>query len=350
MNILILGGTGAIGSYVSNILKNKGYCIYVTSRKKQENKDNVVYIQGNAKELNFLGKLCEKHWDVIIDFMVYTLSELTERIDILLNSTNQYVFISSARVYADNSIITEDSTRLLDICQDKEYVTSDEYAIVKAKQENLLLKGKRRNWTIIRPSLTYSEYRLQLGVYEKENWLYRALHGRSIVFSEDLMDKYYTMSYGKDVAEGIANLIGRNDSLGEIFNIVINKAYQWKDILNIYLNVLEEKTNQKPNVILTKKCTNLDLPYAKYQVLYGRYYNRHFDNKKIDKIINTSEWLLPEEGLKKCLNLFLENPIFLNIDWHKEALIDRAAKEWTPLSEIPGIRNKIKYLKWRLVG
>lgn len=50
----------------------------------------------------------------------------------------------------------------------------DEYAITKAHQENLLINSKNKNWTIIRPYITYSEQRLQLGTFEKEDWLYRA--------------------------------------------------------------------------------------------------------------------------------------------------------------------------------
>lgn len=350
MDVLILGGTGAMGSHVSELLKVEGYNIFITSRSKQEDKKNVSFLQGNAKELAFISKLCQTHWDVIIDFMVYSIEEMKERIDMILKSTNQYIFISSARVYADSPLIKEDSPRLLDVCRDKEYVDSNEYAIAKAKEENILFESKCQNWTIVRPSLTYAENRLQLGVYEKENWLYRALHGRSIVFSKDLMDRYYTLSYGKDVADGIAQLVGKTEAIGQAFHIVIKESFQWKDILNIYLNVLEEKTGKRPNVVLTEKCTNLKLSYAKYQVLYGRYFNRHFDNQKISKLVDTSKWLLPKDGLKRCLNSFLDNPTFLNIDWHKEALIDRAAREWTPLKEIPGKKTKIKYLIWRLLG
>lgn len=350
MNILILGGTGAMGRHVIEFLKVKKYNIFVTSRDKRENKDGVVFLQGNAKELSFISKLCDRSWDVIIDFMVYSVEELSERIDMILKSTNQYIFISSARVYADSALIKEDSPRLLDVCNDKEYLDSNEYAIAKAKEEDILFRSPNKNWTIVRPSLTYAENRLQLGVYEKENWLYRALHGRAIVFSRDLMDKYYTLSYGKDISNGIAQLVGRQEAIGQVYNIVIKQSFKWKEILNIYLDVLEQRLGKRPKVILTDKCTNLKLPYAKYQVLYGRYFNRHFDNEKISNLIDTTEWVLPKEGLVQCLNCFLDNPEFLKIDWHKEALIDKAAKEWTPLKEIHGNRMRIKYLKWRLWG
>lgn len=119
-------------------------------------------MQGSAKDILFIRELCQKHWDAIIDFMVYSVEELEERIDLLLAATNQYVFISSARVYADAPLISENSPRLLDVCRDKEYIATNEYAIAKAK--NVLFNSKYKNWTIVRPSLTYAENRLQLGV------------------------------------------------------------------------------------------------------------------------------------------------------------------------------------------
>lgn len=350
MKVLLIGGTGAMGMHVSGLLEKKGYNVFITSRSYRENRENISYIQGNAKDISFITSLCNNHWDAIVDFMVYTLDELKERIDMLLKSTDQYIFISSARVYADSPLITEDSPRLLDVCQDKEYIASNEYAIAKAKEENVLIDSKYKNWTIIRPSLTYAENRLQLGVYEKENWLYRALHGRSIVFSKDLMERYYTLSYGKDVASGIAGLVGKKEAVGQVFHIVVEESFQWKEILNIYLDTLEKKTGKRPKVFLTEECTNLKIPGAKYQVLYGRYFNRHFDNSKIRNIVDTSGWVLPEEGLRKCLEAFLENPTFLLIDGYKEALIDRSAGEWTPIWEIPGKKNKLIYLKHRIFG
>lgn len=52
-----------------------------------------------------------------------------------------------------------------------------------------------------------------------------------------------------------------------------------------------KKLGERPNVRLTEKSTNLRLPYAKYQVLYSRYFNRHFDNTKISSIVDTSNWI-----------------------------------------------------------
>ena len=58
--------------------------------------------------------------------------------------------------------------------------------LTKALQENLLRASGYKNWTIVRPYITFSDIRLQLGVYEKEQWLYRALQGRAIVSRKTL--------------------------------------------------------------------------------------------------------------------------------------------------------------------
>lgn len=348
MNVLILGGTGAMGRYVTTLLSARGCQVFVTTRNPNHKKENnIEYLHGDAHDLKFLGPVLENDWDAIVDFMVYNTPMFKDRAEMMLQSTKQYVFISSARVYADSDIITENSPRLLDVCQDAEYLATDEYALTKARQENVLFNSLHHNWTIVRPSLTYSENRLQLGVYEKENWLYRALHGRPIVFSKDLYDNYYTLTYGKDVAEGIAGIIGNNVALGETFHIVGAESCKWKDVLELYINVLNAKTGHRPEVVLTEKCTNLKLGDAKYQVLYGRYFNRRFDNSKIASIVDTRNWLSPLNGLRSCLETFLDNPRFLPINWKVEAYLDKESGNRTPLKEIPSSSGKVTYFCYR---
>ena len=220
MKVLVLGGTGAIGNHLVRLLSGSGIETYITSRKYRNSEGNVHYFQGNAHDLRFLENILKKDWDVIVDFMVYTTISFKERVGALLNATKQYVFLSSARVYADCATpIHENSPRLLDVSQDKRFLSTDEYSLAKARQEDILRNTGENNWTIIRPYITYSENRLQLGVLEKEEWLYRALHGRTIVFSEDINSKATTLTYGLDVANGIMAVIGNHSTFGEVFNV-----------------------------------------------------------------------------------------------------------------------------------
>lgn len=245
MEILVLGGTGAMGVPLVERLSKDNHVI-VTTRSEQKNKPNVTYLKGNAKEHVFFSKLMTRIYDVIVDFMVYGTAEFAQRMPILLEHTKQYVFFSSSRCYADSRTgIKEDSARLVDVCDDSEYLATDEYGMAKGREENLLWNSGKKNWTIIRPYITYNDYRIQLGVYEKENWLRRALEGRTIVFPEDIASKKTSLTYGPDVAGAIVELIGNQRALGEAFHITTEESHTWGEVLNFYCKKFR-KLQEKP--------------------------------------------------------------------------------------------------------
>jgi len=55
------------------------------------------------------------------------------------------------------------------------------------------------------------------------------------------------------------------------------------------------------------------------------------------------------DGLRDCLMSFLKNPIFKEIDWISEGRKDKLCREFSPLCEIIGIKNKLKYLFFRYI-
>ncbi|NBA85285.1 NAD-dependent epimerase/dehydratase family protein [Emticicia sp. CRIBPO] len=348
MKVLVLGGTGAMGVHLIQLLSSNDVDTVVTSRRDRESVGKTRYVKGDANNIDFLRTILEENWDAIVDFMVYSTPGFKERVNLLLDATSQYVFLSSARVYAESQQpIIETSSRLLDVSEDREFLSTDEYSLTKARQEDILRDSGRKNWTIVRPYITYSESRLQLGVLEKEEWLYRALNGRTIVFSKDINSKETTLTYGLDVSTGINSLIGISKSLGETFHITTKDSHTWNYILNIYLEVLEDHLGYKPKVLFQDLDRFLEFRPAKYQVIYDRFFNRKFDSSKIDHYVNTNSFTRIDEGLKKCLEEFLKNPKFNDINWKSEALKDRQMGENTPLSEIKGILQKMKYLTFR---
>lgn len=347
-NILVLGGTGAMGKPLVDLL-SKDNKVFVTTRISRESQLNIEYLVGNAQNNDFLLKvlsMCE--WDAVVDFMVRSEVNLRGVLPLFLERTKQYIFISSCRVYSrSESKITETTPRLLDVSLDVEYLKTNEYALAKAREENLLFNSEKNNFTIIRPTITYNTQRLQLGVLEKENWLYRALHGRTIVFSDDINDKLTTMTFGDDVAMGIASIVGKDDAKGQVFHITYPESRPWSEILAIYLNVLEKYLGRSVPVIMTPKSTNLKFKHRIYQLIYSRYFNRTFDNSKISKFCDIDRFTAPEDGLTKCLEEFLKAPKFGTIAWDLEAVNDKVSGERTLLREIPTYHDKLVYLAYR---
>lgn len=350
---MILGGTGAIGESLITLLEKKGHDVFVTSRTHHETTRNIHYIQGDAHDIIFLRRILAFNYDAIVDFMVYTVEEFSKRLQIFLDATNQYVFLSSGRVYAEfTGLITENSPRLLDISSDTEYLATNEYALAKARQENLLSESLTKNWTIIRPYITYSNERLQLGVLEKEQWLYRALHERTIVFSKEIAPKMTTMTYGYDVAKAISEIIGCKAALGEKIQIVSPYAVSWEYILMVYLDTIEEEIGKRPAIQYIENFEGIEKALNnKYQIKYDRLYNRTFDNHKANIICQKElDYSSIEVSLKQCLKEFIKGPKnFKNINWKFEAYADKVTGSTTPLTEIPNWKQKIKYLIYRYI-
>lgn len=351
--ILILGGTGAMGTSLVSFLENSDSCVYVTSRKEKESYNNIIYKKGNAHDLDFLSSLLEdNNYDCIVDFMVYSTEEFKSRAELLLKATKQYIFISSSRVYADCSDpVTEESPRLLDVCKDSEYLCTDEYALTKARQEDIIINSGFKNYTIIRPYITYNTSRLQLGVFEKEYWLERALRKHTVVFSNDIAEKMTTLTYGKDVAFLMSRLIGNEKALGEIFNITTSKTTQWKSVLETYTNTLEE-LGYNVKIKMLPQSTDLSKYFNKYQIQYDRLYDRKFDNTKILKTVDLPEYQFkdPNSGLKECLMKFInENHTFLNKSYNADGFFDRICNEYMKFNKKTDLKKYIKYLIFRFI-
>lgn len=340
---LVLGGTGVMGSYLVDIL-SQDYHVYVTTRQKKASVPNIDFLKGNAHDIEFLKSiLAGKHYDAIIDFMNYSTEAYKMRYQFLLESTEQLFYISSARVYAKTEgKIGENSPRLLDVTTDTEFLKSDDYALAKARQEDLLRSSGKTNWTIIRPYMTYYRNKLDLGIYPKELWLYRVMHGKSVIFTDDVASKMTTLTHGTDVARVISRLIGHKEALGETFNITTSESMTWADVIGIYKNVLERK-GYAMNVIMQSVS---ELPKQNIY-RYDRIYNRIFDTSKIDHVTNTRDFVSVQEGITDALMDFIAEPHFSKIDWKMQAYCDSITKEHTSLKEITSVKEKCFYIIFR---
>ena len=79
----------------------------------------------------------------------------------------------------------------MDLTKDEQYLATNEYALAKAREENVLTESGFNNFTIIRPYITYYNNRLQLGIFEKEIWLQRALDGKNSFQPKHCIEVYH---------------------------------------------------------------------------------------------------------------------------------------------------------------
>lgn len=322
----------------------KGNEVWITSRKKHQDTEHINYIVGNAMDDVFFNELLLQNYDVIVDFMIYTEEKLSARIKKFLDNTSQYIFISSCRVYAPSeNPITEDSPRLLDICNDGEYLRTNEYAIAKAKEENIIINQKKQNWTIVRPSVTYNVGRLQLGCYEVDNWLPRCLNNRSIVFHRDLANIHTPMTLGDDVSKAMVGIVGNYRALGEIIQIAGSETKTWEEILSIYSKTLKEKNIFSKVVWQQSSFTAAKILGREYQRKYAKLVDREFDSRKIERICGYKiEYTPIDGGVRQCLLDTLANKRSFNTNYMLEAYQDRITGEKNYSKY--NLKDEIKYM------
>ena len=336
MNVLVLGGTGAMGTHLIGFLSgNKSANVTVTSRKERNSYGNINYIVGNAREKSFINDLLSnKRYDVIVDFMNYNYEEFLEYHRILLEATDHYIFLSSSRVYANHAgRITEDCPRLLETTKDTEFLSTNRYALRKAREEDMLRSSGMTNYTIIRPYITYSNRRLQLGIYEKEEWLYRVLNDKPIIISEGILDKTTTLTFGKDVSYGIYKII-LGKPLSKAVHITTMESMTWLEILKMYASIIKEETGKEFAVFTSHEIRSVEVIYeGGYNTIYDRQWNRQFDNTMAEKVCGHIDYLGMREGLASCLKEFLcdwkksGNELFLTLNPEYELEMDKLIQD-----------------------
>ncbi|WP_172354730.1 NAD-dependent epimerase/dehydratase family protein [Lactococcus insecticola] len=340
-NVLLVGGTGAIGQYLSPFLVKEGFTVYITSRSERKSNDkNVIYLQGNGKDLAWLEKLSADYKFIsIVDFMMYSSDEFKERYEKLLTLSKQYFFLSSYRALADETAyITEESPRKLDVLDKYPEFSADTYGIRKAEEEELLHNASTQNWTILRPSMTFSRGRFQFGASDNNDVL-RTTRGGGIILSDQMINQSTTLVYGKDVALMISKLVDNQRAIGQVFNVVTSESHTWQEVSDIYHKVFGLKLKTVlPNqdyVALTK------LEGA----MIDRVLSRKFDNSKLLDVtgLKESDFHSLADGLTEAWHeTDFERFFMARRNWEYEAKVDFLTDTRQNLDRV-SLRSKIIY-------
>lgn len=224
-----------------------------------------------------------------------------------LEHTDHYLFLSSYRVYADDKNgITEHSPRLLDVSEDSEFLKTDDYSLYKARSENILRASKYKNWTMLRPAITFSKTKYQLINLEAYHFVRRAKQGLPILMPEGVLGVYGTMSWAGDIAKMIARLVLNPKAMCETYTLSTREHQTWGTIADYYKDIIG--LEYIPVDLETYlKCIEKDTYRADhyYKLVYDRFYDRKIDNTKILAAtgMQQSELMPLYDGLKMELTV-----------------------------------------------
>jgi nucleoside-diphosphate-sugar epimerase len=229
MKVLYIGGTGEISySCVLESLK-LGHEVTLLNRgqTEQELPAGARIVAGNLEQASAYEALASEHFDSVCQFFAFDDARVERDIATFSGRTSQYVFISSASVYA----------KPIDRFERITEATPTEnpfwdYSQKKARMEARLLAAHRQGRlpvTIVRPSHTYRRrFPTALG---GGDWnARRMLQGLPIVVHGD-GTSLWTLTHASDFARPFARLLGNGRALGEAFHITGENVHTWDEIL-----------------------------------------------------------------------------------------------------------------------
>lgn len=229
MKVLYIGGTGEISySCVVESLK-LGHEVTLLNRgqTEQELPAGAKIIAGNLEQASAYEALGSEYFDCVCQFVAFDEARVERDIAAFSGRTRQYVFISSASVYAKPIDRFERITEATPVNN-----PFWDYSQKKARMEAQLLDAHRQGRlpvTIVRPSHTYRRrFPTALG---GGDWnARRMLQGLPIVVHGD-GTSLWTLTHASDFARPFARLLGNGRALGEAFHITGEGVHSWDEIL-----------------------------------------------------------------------------------------------------------------------
>lgn len=322
---------------------NRGFDVYLLNRghKNTHEGSNVHYLIGDINNCNSAIKaLGDECFDVIVDYLVYTVETLKNHLDIVKNRCRQYILISSATVYP----VQEECV------SEKDKIGNDGWAYAKNKricEEYLRANagGELFRYTIVRPYVTYDRKRIPFPVISKNscwNLLYRISNDYPILMPGN-GNQRVTLTSTTDFAVGIVGLFMNQEAYGEDFNIVGDCVGTWNDVVR----VIEKKLNKKANIVYVKAEELADkIPTLAGEILYDKANSHLFNNEKIKKTVSEFKTSLDiETGIGQVVDYLMNNKEYQVVDEYWNALEDVLGSKYGKTGYKVGIKKRWKYFK-----
>jgi len=305
LKVLFIGGTGNISTSVSKLCVERGFDLYLLNRGKRG-----VKIRGAkritcdiSKASQVASALRNQSWDVVVDWIAFTVDQVERDINLFRGKTKQYVFISSASAYQKpplHPVITE-STPL--------HNPHWEYSRNKIACEDRLNRSYREEnfpITIVRPSFTYDTViPLAIGGWDEYTVIDRMKKGKKIIVHGD-GTSLWTITHSEDFAKGFVGLLGHQQAIGNAFQITSDEVLTWNQIYQ----ATAEALNVEPNIVHIASDFICKHESSMIGTLLGdKAHSVIFDNTKIKSLVPDFKATIPfREGVRRTLAWFDANP------------------------------------------
>ncbi len=240
MKVLLIGGTGTISMAITKQLAQTDWevCLLNRGTRTAELPKNIRIINGDInKEAEMAELLKGESFDVVCDFIGFVKGQLERDYRLFAGKTKQFVYISSASAYhkpGKSYLITEGTTLANPYWEySRNKIVCEEYLLSLYREKGFPV-------TIIRPSHTYDDRSVPLGVHGTKGSfqvIKRMLEGKPVIVHGD-GTSLWTMTYNTDFAKGFIGLMGNPHAIGEVFQITSDETLTWNQIYTTIADAL----------------------------------------------------------------------------------------------------------------
>ncbi|MBQ8119604.1 MAG: SDR family oxidoreductase [Ruminococcus sp.] len=328
MKVLFIGGTGTISMAITRLLAKRGDELYLLNRGNRTDglPAGVKTITADINdEQDVLQKLEDMTFDCVGEFIGFVPAQLERDFRLFAGRTKQYIYISSASAYQkppQSCMITEDTPL------ENPYW---EYSRNKKACEEYLLERYRTDGfpvTIVRPSHTYDERSVPLGVHGKKgSWqvVKRIMQGKQVIIHGD-GTSLWTITHNSDFAKAYAALIGNPKAIGQAFHITSDESVSWNDIYKAIAQAVGVEL--KAYYVSSEMLAALGKDYDLTGSLIGDKANSvMFDNSKVKALVPDFRCeISAAEGIKMTVKNILAHPEYQTDDDEFDSWCDKVIK------------------------
>lgn len=313
MKALFIGGTGTISAAIVKRLVNElDWEVWVINRgnRKHVLPEGVHQIIADINdEADMLSKLGNATFDVVGEFIGFTVDQVERDYRLFEGRTRQYIYISSASAYhkpAASHVITEGTTLANPHWEySRNKIACEEYLMKKYREKGFPV-------TIVRPSHTYDERSIPLGVHGRNgSWqvIQRMKEGKPVIIQGDGTSLWH-LTFNRDFAVGYTALMGNRHAIGEAFHITGDEVLTWNQIYQTIADALGVELNayHMSSEYLSAVGDKYGFDFEG-SLVGDKAVSVMFDNTKIKRLAPSMCTTVPfHEGVRVALDYVLSHP------------------------------------------
>ena len=325
MKILFIGGTGNISTDCAELLHERGHEILVLARGRTAVPPGYRPIVADRKDPAAMrAALKGVQPDVVLNFLGFDLPEVQLDYELFQGAVRQYVFISSAVVYAK-------PPRQLPLTEDAPLGNPLwDYAVKKLACEQWLLQRRAETGfpvTIVRPSHTYSKGWIPNAISSGSYTFAARLEQGKPVFVHDNGESPWTLTTTADFAAGLAGLVGKPETIGEAFHITSDEVLTWNQMYAEIAAALGVKSPQIVKVPTDFICQVA--PQLTGTLKGDKTHPAVFDNSKLKRFVPGFHCRTPfRVGVRESVRWLREHPDQQNLKPELDELIEKIIAAW----------------------